>query len=65
MRAIAHLSIGLLLLVTGAVLALGFADAEFLWFTGRPLGIVLVLLGAFDVYQGLRARAEDGPQNDS
>ncbi len=54
MQAIAHLSIGTLLVVVGIVLALGFADAEFLWFTGRPLGVVLVIVGVFDVVQGVR-----------
>ena len=54
MQAIAHLSIGTLLVIVGVVLALGFADAEFLWFTGRPLGVVLVIVGALDLVQGAR-----------
>ncbi|MGJ9411337.1 hypothetical protein ACHAAC_01385 [Aeromicrobium sp. CF4.19] len=59
MNAIAHLSIGGLLIIVGLVLVLGFADAEFLWFTGRPLGVVMAVLGVFDVYQGFRARQEE------
>lgn len=51
-----QLLLGLALLVGGAVLALGFPDTEFLWFRGRPLGIVLAILGVVDLGEALWRR---------
>lgn len=55
----ARLSIGILLVITGAVLALGFADAEFLFLTGQWLGLALLVLGAFDIHQAYRSRPQE------
>jgi len=41
--------IGTTLIVAGAVLALLIPDLTFLWFTGRPLGILLIAIGAFEL----------------
>lgn len=49
--------IGLVLLIGGLVLAFAFPDAEFFWFRGRPLGIVLALIGAFDLFEATRKRS--------
>ncbi|GAB3090185.1 hypothetical protein GCM10027215_40590 [Nocardioides zeae] len=38
------------------MLALGFPDAELGWFDGRPLGVVLVLVGLVDVAEALWKR---------
>lgn len=48
-------AVGILLLAAGVVLALGLSDAE-LWWDGRPLGIVLVAVGALRVADALRKR---------
>ena len=56
-----QLLLGVALMVAGAVFALGFPDLQFLIFTGRPLGIVLVLVGLLDVGEALfRGRNRDG-----
>jgi hypothetical protein len=59
----AQLSLGLALVVAGAVLALGFPDAELLFFRGRPLGVVLVLVGLVDAGEAAwrRSRSADEP----
>ncbi|MDT9595115.1 hypothetical protein RDV89_18655 [Nocardioides zeae] len=51
-----QLAIGVALVAAGAVLALGFPDAELGWFEGRPLGIVLVVVGVIDLVEGLWRR---------
>ena len=56
MSASMHLLTGSLLVLVGAVLAIGFPDAEFAWFTGRPFGVVLVVFGVVDLAQGFRER---------
>lgn len=56
MSASMHLFTGSLLVLVGAVLAIGFPDAEFAWFTGRPFGVVLVIFGVVDLVQGFRER---------
>jgi len=56
MRATLHLVTGTLLVLVGVVLALVYPDAEFGWFQGRPLGVVLVVLGVVDLYQGVNER---------
>ncbi len=44
--------LGVVLVVVGLVLALAFADTELGWFRGRPLGVVLVVVGIADVAEG-------------
>ncbi len=56
MSASMHLFTGSLLVLVGAVLAIGFPDAEFAWFTGRPFGVLLAVFGVVDLAQGLRER---------
>lgn len=46
--------LGAALVAVGAVLALAFADLQFFWFEGRPLGIVLAVLGLVEFVNGLR-----------
>ncbi|WP_229054599.1 hypothetical protein [Aeromicrobium sp. Leaf350] len=60
MNATMHLLTGTLLVLVGAVLALVFPDAEFAWFTGRPLGVVLVIVGVVDLAQGITERRKSG-----
>lgn len=45
---------GAVLVGIGLVLALVFPELRFLWFEGRPLGIVLAVVGAFDLVGGYR-----------
>ncbi|MDH6280625.1 hypothetical protein [Prescottella agglutinans] len=45
---------GLLLIVAGSALWLFARDAEFFWFRGGPLGVVLVVVGAIDVVSARR-----------
>ena len=40
-------------MVAGAFVAIGFADAQFLIFTGRPFGVVLAIVGALDIAEAL------------
>ncbi len=49
-----RVGIGLLMVVVGIVLVGFYRDADFGWFTGLPLGIALVVLGAFDVTRAVR-----------
>lgn len=51
-----QITLGLVLLAAGAVLALGFPDAELGWFDGRPLGVVLAIVGVVDVAEALWKR---------
>lgn len=47
----------------GAVLALAFPDLRFFWFQGRPLGLLLVVLGALEIAETyVRTRKEPGPR---
>jgi len=50
-------SIGVVLLVLGAVFVFVLPDLQFLWFTGRPLGIVLAIVGAVEIGGGASAFA--------
>lgn len=52
-------SIGLV--IAGVVLVLFFPDLEVLWFQGRPLGVVLIVLGAIDVANGFLRRDRPEP----
>lgn len=49
MDTVARTVVSVALLVAGAVLALLLPDTEFLWFQGRPLGVVLVIVGLIDL----------------
>jgi hypothetical protein len=51
---------GLAAIVAGGVLALLFPDLEFGWFEGRPLGIVLVVLGGIELLESTRRRKPKG-----
>ena len=53
-------TLGITLIVAGAALALFLPEAHFLVFTGRPLGIVLVIVGVVDVIEAVvrRSRAD-------
>lgn len=44
--------LGVVVTATGAVLALFFQDLEFYWFQGGPLGVVLMIVGAFEIGEG-------------
>lgn len=57
MSASMHLFTGFVLVLVGAVLAIGYPDAEFAWFTGRPFGVVLAIFGVIDLAQGFRERS--------
>jgi hypothetical protein len=46
--------LGIGLIAAGAVLALFFRDLEFFWFRGGPLGIVLIIIGAIDLFEAYR-----------
>ena len=48
-----QLILGVALVVAGAFVAIGFADARFLIFTGRPFGVVLAILGVLDIAEAL------------
>ena len=51
-----QIALGVALVVAGLVFALGFPELQFLVFTGRPLGVVLVLVGLLDVGEALWRR---------
>lgn len=59
----AHLVLGCVLIVAAAVLLIGFRDAEFFWFTGQPLGVVLGIIGIFDLVDA--ARRSPSQQDDT
>lgn len=50
MKILLQFVLGVVLLVVGLVLVLGYPDDEVLWWTGRPLGILVGALGL--VYGG-------------
>lgn len=51
---------GLAAIIAGGVLALFFPDLEFGWFKGRPLGIVLVVIGGIELLESTRRRRPKG-----
>lgn len=57
--------VGAALLVAGAVLALAFPDLRFFWFQGRPLGILLIIIGVIDVAENVRRKRTRGPERSS
>ncbi|MEV7369961.1 hypothetical protein AB0O51_03585 [Streptomyces sp. NPDC090301] len=48
--------LGIAAIIAGGVLALFFPDLEFGWFRGRPLGIVLVVIGGIELLEDVRGR---------
>lgn len=48
--------LGLVLVVVGLVLALALPDTELGWFRGRPLGVVLVVVGVLDLAESWSRR---------
>ncbi|MER8221545.1 hypothetical protein ABTZ58_13330 [Streptomyces sp. NPDC094143] len=51
---------GLAAIVAGAVLAVFFPDLEFAWFEGRPLGLILIVLGGIELWESTRRRKPKG-----
>ncbi|YAL82988.1 hypothetical protein ACMYYO_13870 [Dermacoccaceae bacterium W4C1] len=47
-------AIGIAIIAVGIVVAIGFANAQFLWFTGRPFGVVLAAIGAWELWDAYR-----------
>ncbi len=59
-RAVPGLVVGALVVVAGLALALAFPEVRFLWFEGRPLGVVLAVVGALEIVDTLvRSRRVD------
>lgn len=55
-----QLIVGVALVGAGAFVAVGFADVRFLILTGRPCGVVLAIVGAFEVAEALwKSRGDD------
>ncbi|GAA3235178.1 hypothetical protein GCM10017691_32360 [Pseudonocardia petroleophila] len=46
--------LGAVLVGAGLVLALVLPELRYLWFEGRPLGILLAVIGAFELFDGYR-----------
>ena len=57
-----ELMIGILLVVGGGCLWLFARDAEFFWFGGGPLGVILAIIGAFDIVNAVRTRETAIPE---
>lgn len=57
-----ELMIGILLVVGGGCLWLFARDAEFFWFRGGPLGVILAIIGAFDIVNAVRTREAAIPE---
>ncbi len=57
-----ELMIGILLVVGGGCLWLFARDAEFFWFRGGPLGVILAIIGAFDIVNAVRTRETAIPE---
>lgn len=49
-----RVGVGLVMVLVGVALLVFYRDTEFGWFTGLPLGIALLVLGAFDVTRAVR-----------
>lgn len=47
--------LGIGCLVAGGVLAVFFWDLKFKWFQGGPIGLLLIVIGLFDLREGIRA----------
>lgn len=57
-----ELMIGILLVVGGGCLWLFARDTEFFWFRGGPLGVILAIIGAFDIVNAVRTRETAIPE---
>ena len=57
-----ELMIGILLVVGGGCLWLFARDAEVFWFRGGPLGVILAIIGAFDIVNAVRTRETAIPE---
>lgn len=57
-----ELMIGILLVVGGGCLWLFARDAEFFWFRGGPLGVILAIIGAFDIVNAVRTKEAAIPE---
>ncbi|MFI5436027.1 hypothetical protein ACHMZP_29895 [Rhodococcus baikonurensis] len=57
-----ELMIGILLVVGGGCLWLFARDAEFFWFRGGSLGVILAIIGAFDIVNAVRTRETAIPE---
>lgn len=54
-----RIALGVVLVLVGALLALVLPELRFLWFEGRPLGILLVIVGVVEGGEAfLRARRQ-------
>ncbi|MGA9869913.1 MAG: hypothetical protein WBQ44_02010 [Rhodococcus sp. (in: high G+C Gram-positive bacteria)] len=51
---------GFLLVLVGLVLAVFLPNLEFFWFTGRAFGVLLVVLGAFELFEHRGGRRNKG-----
>ncbi|WP_305092645.1 hypothetical protein [Prescottella sp. R16] len=49
----------MLLILAGAAMWVFARDAEFFWFRGGPLGVVLVVVGVIDVVSAWRTNSGD------
>ncbi|MCX6407141.1 MAG: hypothetical protein NTV28_09500 [Propionibacteriales bacterium] len=49
----AQLALGAALVVAGVVVAVTIPEKQFLVFTGRPFGVILAIVGAFDIAEAL------------
>ncbi|WGX95643.1 hypothetical protein [Nocardioides sp. L-11A] len=56
MNTATQLLLGVVLVGAGMILALGYPDAELGWFEGRPLGVVLAIIGAVDLGEAVLRR---------
>ncbi|MGC0363895.1 hypothetical protein ABH922_001879 [Rhodococcus sp. 27YEA15] len=51
-----EVAVGILLVLGGGGLCLFARDAEFFWFSGGPLGAVLVIVGVYDLVNAARGQ---------
>ncbi|RZQ66055.1 hypothetical protein [Amycolatopsis suaedae] len=58
------LAVGAAAVLAGVVLMAFFWDLEFFWFQGGPLGLVLTLLGGWDLVETIRKKERVGPARD-
>ncbi|MDQ6522724.1 hypothetical protein RB608_03885 [Nocardioides sp. LHD-245] len=56
MNTVTQLLVGVVLVGAGLILALGFPDTELGWFEGRPLGVVLGIIGVVDLGEAVLRR---------
>ncbi|MBC9718714.1 hypothetical protein H9Y04_39930 [Streptomyces sp. TRM66268-LWL] len=57
-------ALGAALVVAGLVLVAFFADKEIVWFEGRPLGIVLIVIGVIDIGESVWRGSSRGRRAD-